>query len=354
MQMRRLPFLALGILLLVLALWTGLIRLGWSLPIFRDDFSALHGPLMIAGFFGTVISLERAVGSGFRWAYAAPALSILGSIGLILDAPILLAQSFLIASSVVLVAASRVTWVGVGAAFLLAANILWTLEMDLFRVVYYWMAFLVVTIAAERLEMSRALGHSRGVRSLFLAALAILIGGVIFEIRVAGVGLIALGLWLFRYDLARRTIRQRGLTRFIAACLLSGYAWLIAGGLSALVFGGLVDVLRYDVILHSVFLGFVMTMIFAHAPVIFPAILGVTMAYGPRYYIPLVLLHASLILRVAGDLAGWLPGREWGGLLNVFSIVLFLLNTAGSIRFPVPVPLDSVPKSDFSGRPLRP
>ena len=62
----------------------------------------------------------------------------------------------------------------------------------------------------------------------------------------------------------------------------------------------------YDAMLHTVFVGFVFAMIFAHAPIILPAILGrTTSPYQPALYVPLLLLHASLLLRVVGDLMGW-------------------------------------------------
>ena len=38
----------------------------------------------------------------------------------------------------------------------------------------------------------------------------------------------------------------------------------------------------YDAILHTAFLGFVMTMIFAHTPIVFPAVLHLPVAYTPR------------------------------------------------------------------------
>ena len=43
-------------------------------------------------------------------------------------------------------------------------------------------------------------------------------------LRLGGVGLLALAAWLARYDIARRTVRLPGVTRFIALCLLAGYA----------------------------------------------------------------------------------------------------------------------------------
>lgn len=137
-----------------------------------------------------------------------------------------------------------------------------------------------------------------------------------------------LALWLLRYDVARRTLRKGGLARFIAACLLSGYFWLAAGGLMGLIFGGVMAGPSYDAMLHAVFLGFAFSLIFGHAPIVFPAVLGVPLAYHPTFYLPLSLLHLSLTLRVAGDLLGWWAARQWGGLLNVVAVLLFLGNTA--------------------------
>jgi hypothetical protein len=144
--------------------------------------------------------------------------------------------------------------------------------------------------------------------------------------RLTGAGMIALTLWLWRYDLARRTTRQQGLTRFIAACLLSGYVWLGISGLLGVILGGVRAGLGYDALLHSLFLGFVFAMIFGHAPIIFPFVLNLPMAYRPTAYAPLVALHLSLILRVAGDLIPWVPGRQWGGMLNMIALLLFLAN----------------------------
>jgi len=142
----------------------------------------------------------------------------------------------------------------------------------------------------------------------------------------------ALALWLLRYDVARRTVRKPGLTRFIAICLLAGYGWLAVGGILVGYFGGVTAGFHYDAILHAVFVGFVMSMIFGHAPIIFPAITGKAIPFRSAFYLHLALLHLSLLLRVAADLAVWLPARQWGGLLNVVAVLLFLLNTVLAIR----------------------
>jgi len=138
---------------------------------------------------------------------------------------------------------------------------------------------------------------------------------------------VALTAWLLKHDVARRTIRQPGLPRFIGACLLSGYVWLGVSGLLALRFGGMVAGPHYDAMLHTLFLGFVFAMIFGHAPIIFPAVLGKPISFRSTFYTHLVALHLSLSLRVIGDLMPWSSGRLWGGLLNAAVLLLFLANT---------------------------
>jgi hypothetical protein len=132
---------------------------------------------------------------------------------------------------------------------------------------------------------------------------------------VLGVVLVLLALWLFAYDLARVTVRQSGLPRYIAVCLLSGYAWLAFGG--AL----LAAAVAYDAALHAIFVGFVFSMVFGHAPVILPAVLRVKLPYHPVLYLPLALLHASLLVRAFVSTGA----GAWG---NAAAIALFVLTAA--------------------------
>ncbi len=146
-------------------------------------------------------------------------------------------------------------------------------------------------------------------------------GGVL-----TGVALLALAAWLTRFDLAWRTIRHPGLPRFMAACLLSGYAWLlVTAALVGLKWPQSTGVI-YDAALHAFFVGFVFAMIFGHAPVIFPAVLGLPVQFRRMAYVPLAVLHAALLLRLLGDLMAWPTGRMWGASGNGVAVGLFLLN----------------------------
>ena len=228
----------------------------------------------------------------------------------------------------------------VGALAWLAGNALWLTGWPIFRLAPWWVAFLVLTIAGERLELSRVLRPSSASRVAFGVAAGGLAAGAMLSVvapaqgaRLLGFALLALAGWLFRYDVARRTIRQQGLTRFIAAAMLSGYVWLAVGGvLFVLEAHRLVGGPAYDAALHAVFVGFVFSMIFGHAPIILPAVLGVTVRYRGWFYAHLVLLHLSLALRLGGALGGWWTVRRWGGLLNAAAVLVFAAATAWSTR----------------------
>ena len=144
-------------------------------------------------------------------------------------------------------------------------------------------------------------------------------------LRLGGVGLLALAAWLARYDIARRTVRIPGVTRFIALCLLAGYAWLAVGGAAWLAFGAAAPALARDAMLHALFLGFVISMVYGHAPVILPAVLRIPLPYRPSFYVHLALLQAGLVVRVVvGDILGYPEAWQVGGVLTVTSMLVFV------------------------------
>ena len=352
---QRAPLMILAALALLAGLWAGLIRLGWQLPSLALQLPAQHGPLMVSGFLGTLISLERAVAlsqnqNGRRLYYLSPLLAGLGAVTLFLTLPTAVPRGLSTLGALGLVLIFVIIYrlqptidhgvMSMGAFLWLVGNGLWLIGKPVFQVVPWWAGFLILTIAGERLELARVLLLKQTARNSFLAIIGLFLAGLLVSllsldhgIRLAGIALLGLGYWLLRFDIARRTIRQKGLTRYIAACLLPGYVWLIVGGLFWLTYGGqYVAGPVYDALLHTIFLGFVFSMIFGHAPVIIPAVLGIKVPYTPLFYTHLVLLHISLVLRVVGDWLLWLPLRRWGGLLNEVAILGFLLITAVAVR----------------------
>ncbi|MGQ9829199.1 MAG: hypothetical protein ACUVSY_03390 [Roseiflexus sp.] len=72
-------FLAAGIFsMLIGGVWSGLLRMGWALPLLHQTPALVHGPLFVCGMLGTVIGLERAVAIGRAWAFVGPLLTLLG------------------------------------------------------------------------------------------------------------------------------------------------------------------------------------------------------------------------------------------------------------------------------------
>ncbi len=222
----RAPLLGLGFASLLAGIAGGFARLGFVPMPISDDGVLLHGALMASGFFGTVISLERAVQA----------------------------------------------------------------------------AFVVIAIA--------------------LAASALV------SLPLQGVVLLALAGWLFAFDIARKTVQGAGLPRYIAICLLGGYAWLAIGGAILAAFVDQRAGPLYDAALHAFFVGFVFSMVFGHAPVIVPAVLRIELGYSPWFYLPVVVLNLSLALRVAGDFAGHTGARTAGSIGNALAIALFIVIAA--------------------------
>lgn len=337
----RLPLMLLALIILTAAAWAGLIRLGWRWPALQPRLPISHGPLMVAGFFGTLIALERAVALGKTWTYLGPLMSGVGGVLLAFGLPglagpilITLGSLWLVIVFITILRHHRVDYMvimALGALALLVGNLLWLFGWQVYQFVLWWAGFLVLTITGERLELGRMVQKPAYSQPLFFVISALYLGGLVvmlyswnLGIRLAGAGMLGYALWLLRFDIARKTVRQSGLTRFIAVCLLSGYLWLAVAGGIALGYGGFPAGPVYDAMLHAIFLGFVFAMIFGHAPIIFPAVLGLEIDYRPIFYAPLLLLHISLILRTAGELAGIGWTRLWGGLFNVIAVILYI------------------------------
>lgn len=321
----------------------GLLRAGVALPGLLSaalpvPAAALHAALMIGGFFGSVIGVERAVALKWRPAWAAPLASVAGAWTLLAGAVaagtwllVLASAAFVLASGLIvqrqraahtaLLALAALCWLGGNLRFALGGFDDATLAA--------WFAFLVLTIAAERLEMARLMRHQPIAQASCFAIVALLLaalpltalapraGGLLY-----GFALMALAGWLGLYDIARRTVHTLGLARYMAVCLLGGYAWLgVAGAAWAAMAMGLPT---RDAALHALGLGFIVSMVMGHAPVILPAVTGLKLHFAPVFYAPLALLHASLLLRLAGGLAqpAW---RAAGATLNALAIASFAL-----------------------------
>src|SRR5699024_11915912 len=78
----------------------------------------------------------------------------------------------------------------------------------------------------------------------------------------------------------------------------------------------------------GVFLGFGMSMVMAHAPVILPAVLRIQLPYHPMLWAPLTALHTGMVVRSAGVCTDNAPLWQAGGVATIISILLLALSAA--------------------------
>lgn len=332
--------------LLLLGLNAGLLLLGVPMPLIAERLPELHAPVLVFGFVGTLISLERAVALRAGWAYLAPALLAAGMILTLSSLPLLVGQAIVTLGLLAHVAQYRAIWgrqpmtatavQGLGAVLGAAAGLAWCGGIPPALLVPMLSCFLVLTIVGERLELARVSAPGLAAeRALFVLALALAASTLLtlvfpkVAVPVAGALLLAIVGWLLRYDIVRATVRQHGLPRYVAVCLFTGYAWLVVTGLGWILGGPRTEGALFDATTHAVFLGFVITMIMAHAPLILPAVLRVSIPYHPALYAPMVLLQLGLLLRlIGGDAWGSLPALQVGGAASAVAIVLFAVTAA--------------------------
>jgi hypothetical protein len=328
-------------LALLAGLDAALLLLGLPAPITAERLPQVHGMLLVLGFVGTLIAVERAVALRHPAGFAAPAMLGLGGLLLLSPAPMTVGKIAQLAGAAALVALYVPLWrrqrddavavQALGAVLATGGLVLWLGGLPIGTLLPWLVGFVVLTIGGERLELARlAMGPTAGGRLVLLAAG--MCAGVLASVLWPAVGYPLLALatlalvgWLGAHDVARRTIRSQGLPRFTAGCMLAGYGWLAVAAGIWLVGGPTVDEAAYDAVVHAVFLGFTLSMIMAHAPIILPAVLRRPMPYHPAMLVPAVVLQLSLVLRLwAGDALGVRLAWQAGGVGNITALLLFI------------------------------
>ena len=324
----------------------GLVRAGIVLPAsgaWLGQAVLGHAFLMICAFMGTVIGIERAVAVRQPLAFAAPLASasagVLHLAGAAHTATWVAAAAALafVAVNMLVVARQRAAHTVLlltGALAWLAGNGLLVAGASPSAVIPWWFSFLVLTIAAERLEMTRLMRRHQGAsQMLYVILAAMLLGSALSGVSpqwgglLYGASLAGLAAWLLAFDVARRTVRTRGLSRYMAVCLLLGYFWLAVSGLAWCMSS--LGLPTRDAALHALALGFVFSMMLGHAPVILPAVARVKLLFGWAFYLPLLLLHGSLAVRLLARHAD-LGSLAAGAAGNALAMALFAATLAGS------------------------
>ena len=305
--------------------------LAFSLP--------FHGAVMVNAFLGTLIGLERAVAIKKWWTWFAPVASAIAYIVLLATENLTLASMGWVISGITLTVVNLYAWkqlptqatllMWFGTISWATGNAMLVANGSVTEAVPWWIAFLLLTIVGERLDLNKVRPFRAYVSKLLSFLIWTYIGTLLltsFEpisgLLAQGPVIVLIALWLLRYDMARLLIRQKGLSQFIGFTLLIGYVWLVLFGI-LLVLKPFVYV-PYDTLWHTFFLGFVFSMIFAHGPIVFPAIIGRNFAFSRLLYLPVILFQIGLLLRFAGPLLSITALLHVGAVLSAVAIVMFM------------------------------
>ena len=345
----------------MLGLVAALIRADLIHPSGKVPLADLHGGLMVYGFLGAAIGLERAVAyrsggsSKPTWGFLAPASGLLGSLLCLLSlmvsspaaAPAWVRVEFFggipwTLSMLVLTAMYLAIWRRqpsaevliqvLGSLVGLVGAAGWVAGLDAAVLAPTWLFFLVLTIVGERVELARAVFSDVRLESgiLGLSLLAVLMLPVQAMAPSVGYPLLGLSLGLLllvmaSHDVAKGTFRHGGLPGFMGTCMLSAYAW---GLLAALIWMlAPLDSSTYwgDMALHALAVGFIMTMVIAHVCMIVPSVIRRPLPFHPLLWGAWAFMQVGLLIRLLGAIRLYTPLWKVGNLLNVLGILSMML-----------------------------
>ena len=333
----RLPFFALAVTGLLSGLWAGWVRLGYDLP--GLDLATLHGPLMVGGFVGTLIGIERSFLSGNGKWWIIPMLSgaavAAWLLGFTREAPLMLmaASAFLVILQVIHLWRSREWLSGIvqllGALCFLAGNFRLLVDPFMPAIVPFWMGFVLCFILATRLSVVTLKNMLtrlavRGGLLLYLASLAVpfhfqgnLFGG-------AGLMLIAFGMMITEFE--QGSALPSIFETYCLSGILTAWLWLLFAGIGLIFWQE--HLYGYDATVHAFFVGFLFSMVFVHALGKAAVLAGLAQPpFHPLLFTWMLLLSLSLLLRIfCGDMLTMDLIRKWSGLLNGLAILGFLIS----------------------------
>ena len=329
----------------------GLVRIGW--PLLPEHFVApvaLHSALMVCGFFGLGIALERAAALKQPIAFAAPALAATARARWRCS-PGWRASSgcwprwrwWPVYAEVMRRAPELHTAVEAAGALAWAGGTLWWLLRPFSVVVAWWAAFLVLTIFGERRELARfvplsekspARLHRHGCRAGGCARRA---GRAVARASDRRRPVVAVDVAVLRLAAALRPrlpaqVHRFGWALHTARSLRLGYTWLMLAGL-----WGVVNALRGMPLdspgpLHMLLLGFVFDGVRPRAHHAAGAAAHADLAARPFAFVPVGLMTLGVTLRALGDAIGSGGVRAGAGALQAAAILTFAFTMIRHLR----------------------
>jgi hypothetical protein len=335
-----LPLVLIGLLAGISGGW---IRLG-SVIIPLTEGAAQHGLLMVGGFLGTLISLERGMVMKQKIWFLVPIVSGLSSLFFIVGKSeigiILLMAASLGLSAIMHLQSVRHPHfhsylIYLGAVCWFLGNYLVWYHRLIAAGTTWWIGFLLFTILGERLELSQFLPVPAWSKKLLAALAGLFLIGLLVPFHgwgneILGVASVLLSAWLLYFDMAKVASKKGHQFRYIGIGLHMGYVWLMIHGLILLSMEG--QALYYDLLLHTFFLGFTFSMIWAHAPIIFTLIFGIRETpYHRILWWGWGIFQLTLAGRIASSGLELMEWRKFFGVANGWAILGMFALMAGIV-----------------------
>ncbi len=327
---------------------TGIFRLfkdnsGFDLTVLAPLYH-LHSLFMVFGFLGGLLMTERIVGSrGIPGAYGTSfsfPMLLASTIGLLLltmgwplhnlfiaeAGGILFALSSLL-FTIMLLRLGRIAHdyssfgimaagtISLGLSSLISGL---RLPVDDYPLILQMLLFPMIFVLGERVELSKFqyFPYKKLANRLVLIVLSVSVSltfissvfwtsnGQLSELLLSSAlaCLLIASFITFAIERKRKQYPARtSLQAYVDKGILIAYFWLFLGVLLFLLrVIGITGL--YDAAIHSIALGFIVTFIFAHGPVIFPTVLGRKVNIGRLSFLPIVTLTLSNCMRVFGDM----------------------------------------------------
>jgi hypothetical protein len=306
------------VLALIMGISGGWIRMGYMGVAFSGT-AASHGILMVGGFLGMLISLERAMVMKNKIWLLIPLISGLSIPALLVlpgwptFGPGLLFSASLGLMGIMYLQSLRHPVIyqyvmSMGAVLWMAGNFMLLYAGFVPAAVPWWIGFILFTIVGERLELSKFLPTPNFAKNGLLLLLALFFIGIWIPFHnngnwLMGIAAILISFWLLYFDMAKIASKKTGQFKYIGIGLRVGYVWLALHGIVLCFFES--HALYYDMYIHTFFLGFAFSMIWAHAPIILPMVLNIREnPYHPILWIGWGIFQVSLLGRIMFSLLG--------------------------------------------------
>lgn len=335
----------------VAGIWRIALTRGFLLPSIPEWFPP-HGHLMVGGFLGAVIMLERFLGlreSRLIWvpyAYSLTAIFLHTGFWPVRVLHVIALAGWLLHRWLAFRAfhhmekplAEAVAYLTLSSALMFPGGLPARPDVALAA-----LSFPATAIFVERLELSLSF-RKRGVRIVFWGLIAwslcwtlsVWFSSTVFElipIRWMGILTLLLTISVAYYDTALRFSgpeTAQGMYRYLRVALRFAYTWLFAGSLAMICWTVIPAAIVKDVLFHLMGLGFIFTMILAHAPLILPSALG-KLPSQKAPWIPFVIFQLMTTIRILGDfsvlygMSAWMWSGWITGTVHLLSFLLLIV-----------------------------